>query len=89
MVQQKYIRLQKNNTFIIFPEHISHADFEFMHPISAGFCTFEQNEVKCFGQSVSLGLRADKDDSFLATLQIYGIENLFVSTESNNTGQNK
>lgn len=78
MQQQKYIRLPKNNAIIIFPENVSHAMFEYLQPVSAGFCIFTKNEVKCFGQSIALGLKAQPDDSFYATFQLYFDEQIFV-----------
>lgn len=72
--KQKYIRLSPYNQIIIFPEVIEHKTFSYMNPVSAGFCYVEDGKVNCFGNSVSLNLSSNPDDTFYATRQIFGIE---------------
>lgn len=72
--KQKYVKLDRFNEIIIFPCVIEHSDFKDMKPISAGFCYVKDNEVNCFGESVSLGIKSDEKDSSLATKQIFGWE---------------
>jgi hypothetical protein len=56
---------------VLFPEFVSHADFDsmlrkddrvFRKPTSAGFCKLENGGVKVFGRSTSLGLSPREDD---------------------------
>jgi len=78
--KQKYVRLQEYDNFIFFPQIIEHSTFKHMNPISAGFCYFDDELVRCFGDSYSLGIGSTKDDSKLATKQVFGIDamlNLF------------
>ena len=72
-IKQKYVRLKEYNQIIIFNSILNHSDFITFNPISAGFCYIGINEVKCFGESISLKLKSDKQDSFFATKQIFGI----------------
>lgn len=72
--KQKYVKLDRFNEIIIFPCIIEHSNFKNMKPISAGFCYVKDNEVNCFGESVSLGIKSDEKDSSLATKQIFGWE---------------
>jgi hypothetical protein len=74
MEKMKYVRLQEYDSIIIFPCVISHDDFCQFLPISAGFCYITEAKVKCFGESISLKLKSDPDDSKLATKQYCGIE---------------
>ena len=74
MIKQKYIRLPKYNEIIIFPEVIQHKLFKDLNPISAGFCIVGKEKIECFGESISLGLNSDKEDTRYATLQILGWE---------------
>lgn len=56
---------------IVFPESIRHDRFESFDPISAGFIEFLDNDtVRCFGESVTLKLKPNPDDSRLATKQL-------------------
>lgn len=70
--KQKYVRLGDYDQIIIFPTIIEHSKFRDMNPISAGFCEIHENKVVCFGKSISLRLNGMKDDTFIATKQIYG-----------------
>ena len=72
--KQKYVRLKRYNEIIIFPEVIEHKDFSKFELVSAGFCYVSNNQVQCFGESYSLGLKSDPEDSKLATKQIFGFE---------------
>ena len=70
--KQKYVRLRDYNEFIIFPTTIKHDSFGHFNIISAGFCYVENNQVNCFGESISLKLKSLSEDSKLATQQIFG-----------------
>jgi len=73
--KQKYVRLEDHDQFIFFNMITEHLTFKHLNPISAGFCYLdEQNKVRCFGESFSLGLVAKEDDTLLATKQVYGID---------------
>lgn len=71
----KYIRFGSN--FVIFPEPISHNEISVKHtesPISAGFFWLEiiDSEIiaKCYGNSITLKLSSNPEDSELLTKQI-------------------
>ena len=70
--KQKYVRLKEYNQIIIFHSIIEHSSFKNMNPISAGFCYVNDDNVACFGVSVSLGIKSMEDDSYVATKQIFG-----------------
>ncbi len=75
--KQKYIRLKRFGSIIIFPAAIEHSEFRHMDVISAGFCyvNAHKERVDCFGESVGLELKANvKDDTMQATKQIFGID---------------
>ena len=72
--KQTYVRLKEFNQIIIFPCDISHDEFLNWGVISAGFCHVRNKEVNCFGNSYSLHLEAKEDDSFKATLQLFGFD---------------
>ena len=72
--KQKYVRLKEYNEIIIFPLVLEHSRFENLMPISAGFCYVGDNKVSCFGESYSLGLKSDSEDTKLATKQIFGFD---------------
>lgn len=72
--KQKYVRLQRYDEIIIFPEVISHDTFKHLKCVSAGFCYVNKESVSCFGKSFSLGLKSKEDDSEKATMQIFGVE---------------
>jgi hypothetical protein len=73
----KYIK-SEDDRIIIFPENIHHSVFKHFKPKSAGFITFDVNKDKpsctCYGQSFSLGLYSEKEDTRLAMMQILGYE---------------
>lgn len=70
----KYVRLGGYDEFIIFPMSLDHSTFRNLMPISAGFCHIDQDKVSCFGRSVSLCRGGLKDDTRLATKQVFGLE---------------
>ena len=70
--KQKYVRLGKYDEIIIFPGTLQHSDFRYLEPISAGFCYVDVDRVRCFGESISLGLESLPEDSDIATEQIFG-----------------
>jgi hypothetical protein len=73
--KQKYIILKRYNEVIIFPMVIKHSEFSNREIESAGFCYVYPDKVVCFGESVSLNLKANSNkDSFYATKQIFGWE---------------
>jgi hypothetical protein len=79
---QKYVRLKDYDSFIIFPQIIEHSTFAHLSPISAGFCFVNNDEVRCYGKSISLGIGSNKEDSKLATRQIFGLEAMLMLVES-------
>ena len=72
--KQKYIRLKEYNEIIIFSHLISHDTFKYLSPISAGFCYVDQDKVSCFGNSISLGLTSQEQDTTIATKQLFGYD---------------
>lgn len=73
----KYIK-DKNNNIIVFSEDIMHSQFKHMEPKSAGFISFGHGKIgntvcQCWGESVSLRLKSDPHDTYLANVQIAGI----------------
>ena len=72
--RQKYVRLKQRDVIIILSEVLKHSDFKEMNPVSAGFCHISENKVACFGESVSLQMKSDPEDSIIATNQIFGME---------------
>ena len=74
--KQKYVRLKKYNSIIIFPQIIEHSEFRNLSPISAGFCYINDNKISCFGESISLNLKSMVDDTLEATKQIFGWESM-------------
>lgn len=89
MEKLKYVRLEQYNQVIIFPCIIEHSTFKHLSPKTAGFCYFNphKNRVDCYGESISLGLKSDKqEDTYYATKQVFGIDYadtlLFEPTES-------
>jgi len=69
----KYIKT-KDNQIIVFSSAIKHIEFAHFKPISAGFIHFfyDNGSVDCIceGMSMSLDLKADKDDARIAKLQL-------------------
>ena len=72
--KQKYVRLKEYDEIVIFPQIIQHSEFKNWDLISAGFCYVNSNDVACFGESISLGIKSDPKDSFLATKQVFGYD---------------
>ena len=70
--KQKYVRLGRYDEIVIFPDTLQHSDFKYLKPISAGFCYVDADKVRCFGESISLGLESLPEDSDIATEQIFG-----------------
>ena len=74
MYSAKYIRTRDNH-IIIFDYGIEHSRFESMDIISAGFVDIYDNKVKCFGESVSLGLKSrGEEDAMLVRRWILNLE---------------
>lgn len=77
MSKVKYIKT-KDKQIIVFGEYYTHDELKKFEPISAGFISFGLDDngelyCQCYGNSVSLGLKADeKEDSELAKKQILG-----------------
>jgi hypothetical protein len=74
MPKAKYIKT-KNREIIVFGEIMLHSDFRNMNPVSAGFISFGINEegnptCSCYGESISLRLQSDEEDTFLAQSQL-------------------
>ena len=70
--KQKYIRLERFDEIIIFPQLLEHSEFRNLNPISAGFCYVHSDKIMCFGESISLGITSMEDDSLKATKQVFG-----------------
>jgi len=74
-MKQKYV-ITEDKVIIVFPELLQHSEFKKFNPISAGFISFGINEQKnptcsCYGESVSLGLKADEiQDTIIAKRQL-------------------
>jgi len=61
----KYVITEYKN-FAIFSKTTNHSEIGielFGKPISAGFCHFENGKIKCYGESISLGLKSREEDS--------------------------
>ncbi len=74
MPKAKYIKT-KDNEIIVFSEAMFHSDFRNMNPISAGFISFGINEegnptCSCYGESISLRLQSDEEDTLIAQHQL-------------------
>jgi hypothetical protein len=69
--RQKYVKVGVYDSIVIFPEIIQHKEFKNLNPSSAGFCYVTDKEVKCFGESISLGITSDEEDSEIATNQLF------------------
>jgi hypothetical protein len=82
MGKVKYIKT-KDKQIIVFGEYYTHDQFKKFEPISAGFIWFGtvalgEPSCTCYGESISLGLKADeKEDSELARNQILGYDGYF------------
>lgn len=73
LMKTKYIKT-KNKEIIMFGEIIQHSSFKNRQPISAGFVSFGRDSLgnptcTCYGESVSLGLKSDEEDTELARFQ--------------------
>ena len=75
MLDVKYIRT-KDDEIIVFPSSIFHSEFADWQPKSAGFISFGLSQktknptCKCYGESLSLGLKSHEDDTELAQRQL-------------------
>ena len=75
MEKMKYVKVGDYNSIIIFPMIIEHSKFKYLNPTTAGFCYISEDKVECFGNSISLGLKADEyEDTILATKQYCGVD---------------
>lgn len=74
MEKLKYVKIGYYNSIIVFPEIIEHSQFKHLNPKSAGFCFITEEKVQCYGESYSLGIKSDEEDSLLATKQICGVD---------------
>ena len=72
MSKVTYIKTESGQ-IILFPPTISHDKFEQFKPVSAGFAQIYNDEITCFGESFTLGLKSDSIDSELATRQYFKI----------------
>jgi hypothetical protein len=63
-----------NGDFVFFSAVMEHSMFKDFRPISAGYCTFGNNRVTCYGDSHSLKLKSSPLDSESATLQVFGLD---------------
>jgi len=65
----KYIKTA-DGEIVLFPQIIQHKDFKHLNPISAGFFYINRDfEVICHGESVSLDLKSDEEDTKIAYRQ--------------------
>jgi hypothetical protein len=76
MSNVKYIKTS-DNQIIVFSECLQHSIFKNLSPVSAGFIAFNVNtegdiDCKCYGESISLKLKSDENDTLLARKQILG-----------------
>jgi hypothetical protein len=71
MIKIKYIKTESNE-IITFPASLNHSDFRMFKPVSAGFISFGyKGDVSCYGDSFSLKLKADPEDSDIAKRQFF------------------
>lgn len=69
----KYVKLQSGEV-ILFPANIEHDTFRNLNPVTAGFCSIENDRVECFGESYSLKLKSDaRQDTLDATKHYFGV----------------
>lgn len=74
MFELKYIKIKPFNEIIVFPGSIEHKRMgRGFNVSSAGFISISSDKAICSGESVSLDLKSDPKDSFLATKQLLGI----------------
>lgn len=75
MLDVKYIRT-KDDEIIVFPSSIYHSELKSWQPKSAGFISFGVSQktgnptCRCYGESLSLGLKSDEEDTLLAQRQL-------------------
>lgn len=75
MAKAKYIKT-KDREIIVFGEIMQHSDFRYLDPVSAGFIYFGGEDedgnpsCECVGESISLRLKADEEDTLLAQMQL-------------------
>lgn len=69
--KMKYVKVEEYDSIVVFPTIIEHKSFRFLKPKSAGFCSISNNEIRCYGESVSLGIESHPDDSIEATKQYF------------------
>ena len=75
--KQKYIKTE-DDVIIVFPELLQHSRFKGFKPVSAGFISIgysnkqQCTQCTCYGESISLGLKSDPEDSKIAFQQILG-----------------
>jgi hypothetical protein len=73
----KYIRT-KEDEIIVFSELQQHSEFRMFNPVTAGFISIGAKDrhepyCQCYGESISLKLKADEEkDTQLAMKQILG-----------------
>ena len=74
----KYIKT-KNDEIITFSQLLQHSEFKNFEPKSAGFISIGKDKdgkvsCECFGESFSLDLNSDYEDTNLAKIQILNYE---------------
>lgn len=75
LLEVKYIKT-KDDDIIVFPASIQHKEFGDWQPKSAGFIVFGLSQetgnpiCKCYGESISLGLKSHEEDTKLAQRQL-------------------
>jgi hypothetical protein len=70
----KYIKTE-DRSIIVFSPAIQHSDLRHLNPVSAGFISFGVNKdgnpsCTCYGESFSLGMKSEEEDTMLAKLQL-------------------
>jgi hypothetical protein len=84
MEKMKYVKVGDYNSIIIFPQIIEHSRFKHLNPTTAGFCYISEDKVKCFGESISLGIKSNERlDTIDATKQYCGTEAMLNLNELN------
>lgn len=69
----KYIKTNQGE-IILFPNIVTHSDLKHLHPVSAGFFStykdvYGDEHIKCYGESISLGLKSEIGDDEIADRQ--------------------
>ena len=77
LTSAKYVKSQEGE-IIVFPPYMKHSSFASFKPTSAGTISFGVDEKGkmsciCYGDSHTLRLTCDEEDTFLAKKQILGI----------------